>query len=79
VPLIRAELADRLAELTAAGTLLEPQRLAPRTLFELERLLVVGTGAGIENYSRPLSGRRPGERPACLIDYFPSDFLPHWE
>jgi excinuclease ABC subunit B len=44
-------------------------------MFDIEMLLEVGTCAGIENYSRPLSGRRPGERPACLIDYFPADFL----
>ena len=65
---IRAELADRLAELKAAGKLLEAQRLESRTNFDVEMLLEVGTCAGIENYSRPLSGRRPGERPACLID-----------
>ena len=75
VGLIRTELAERLAELKAAGKLLEAQRLESRTQFDLEMLLEVGTCAGIENYSRPLSGRRPGERPACLIDYFPSDFL----
>ncbi|MBA3893258.1 MAG: excinuclease ABC subunit UvrB [Gemmatimonadales bacterium] len=75
VGLIRAELAERLAELKAAGKLLEAQRLESRTQFDIEMLLEVGTCAGIENYSRPLSGRRPGERPACLIDYYPSDFL----
>jgi excinuclease ABC subunit B len=75
VTLIRAELAERLAELKGAGKLLEAQRLESRTQFDLEMLLEVGTCAGIENYSRPLSGRRPGERPACLIDYFPGDFL----
>jgi excinuclease ABC subunit B len=75
VALIRAELAERLAELKAAGKLLEAQRLESRTQFDLEMLLEVGTCAGIENYSRPLSGRRPGERPACLLDYFPADFL----
>jgi excinuclease ABC subunit B len=75
VTAIRAELAERLAELKAAGKLLEAQRLESRTQFDLEMLLEVGTCAGIENYSRPLSGRRPGERPACLIDYFPADFL----
>jgi excinuclease ABC subunit B len=73
--LIRAELAERLAELKGAGKLLEAQRLESRTQFDLEMLLEVGTCAGIENYSRHLSGRRPGERPACLIDYFPADFL----
>jgi excinuclease ABC subunit B len=72
---IRAELAERLAELKAAGKLLEAQRLESRTQFDIEMLLEVGTCAGIENYSRPLSGRRAGERPACLIDYFPADFL----
>jgi excinuclease ABC subunit B len=72
---IRAELAERLAELKGAGKLLEAQRLESRTNFDIEMLLEVGTCAGIENYSRPLSGRRPGERPACLIDYFPADFL----
>jgi excinuclease ABC subunit B len=72
---IRAELAERLAELKGAGKLLEAQRLESRTNFDVEMMLEVGTCAGIENYSRPLSGRRPGERPACLIDYFPADFL----
>ncbi len=75
VGLIRAELAERLAELKAAGKLLEAQRLESRTQFDIEMLLEVGTCAGIENYSRPISGRRAGERPACLIDYFPADFL----
>jgi excinuclease ABC subunit B len=72
---IRAELADRLQELKAAGKLLEAQRLESRTGFDVEMLLEVGTCAGIENYSRHLTGRRPGERPACLLDYFPPDFL----
>jgi excinuclease ABC subunit B len=75
VGLIRAELAERLAELRGAGKLLEAQRLESRTNFDVEMLLEVGTCAGIENYSRPLSGRRAGERPACLFDYFPPDFL----
>ena len=75
VGLIRAELAERLAVLKGAGKLLEAQRLESRTNFDLEMLLEVGTCAGIENYSRPLSGRRAGERPACLFDYFPPDFL----
>ncbi|MBA3258798.1 MAG: excinuclease ABC subunit UvrB, partial [Gemmatimonadales bacterium] len=72
---IRAELAERLAELKASGKLLEAQRLESRTQFDVEMLLEVGTCAGIENYSRHLSGRRPGERPACLLDYFPADYL----
>ena len=75
VKAIRAELAERLAELRAAGKLLEAQRLESRTHFDLDMLLEIGTCAGIENYSRHLSGRRPGERPACLLDYFPADFL----
>jgi excinuclease ABC subunit B len=75
VRLIRDELAVRLAELKAAGKLLEAQRLESRTNFDVEMLLEVGTCAGIENYSRHLTGRREGERPACLIDYFPDDFL----
>jgi excinuclease ABC subunit B len=75
VKLIRAELAERLHHLKTAGKLLEAQRLESRTNFDIEMLLEVGTCAGIENYSRPLSGRREGERPACLLDYFPADFL----
>jgi excinuclease ABC subunit B len=75
VTLIRAELAERLTELKAAGKLLEAQRLESRTNFDVEMLLEVGTCAGIENYSRHLSGRREGERPACLFDYFPPEFL----
>ncbi len=75
VVLIREELAIRLHELKTAGKLLEAQRLESRTMFDIEMLLEVGTCAGIENYSRHLSGRLPGERPACLIDYFPADFL----
>jgi excinuclease ABC subunit B len=72
---IRAELAERLLELRTAGKLLEAQRLESRTNFDIEMMLEVGTCAGIENYSRPISGRRAGERPACLLDYFPADFL----
>jgi excinuclease ABC subunit B len=75
VGLIRAELAERLLELRTAGKLLEAQRLESRTQFDIEMLLEVGTCAGIENYSRHLTGRRAGERPACLLDYFPADFL----
>jgi excinuclease ABC subunit B len=72
---IRSELAERLLELRTAGKLLEAQRLESRTQFDIEMLLEAGTCAGIENYSRHLTGRLPGERPACLIDYFPPDFL----
>jgi excinuclease ABC subunit B len=75
VKLIREELTGRLAELKAAGKLLEAQRLESRTNFDIEMMLEIGTCAGIENYSRHLSGREAGERPACLFDYFPEDFL----
>jgi excinuclease ABC subunit B len=75
VKLIRAELQERLAELRNAGKLLEAQRLESRTNFDVEMMLEIGTCAGIENYSRHLSGRAEGERPACLFDYFPEDFL----
>jgi excinuclease ABC subunit B len=72
---IREELAARLHELRVAGKLLEAQRLESRTTFDLEMMIEVGTCAGIENYSRHLSGRAVGERPACLLDYFPEDYL----
>ena len=75
VTLIRAELVERLTELRGAGRLLEAQRLESRTNFDIEMMLEIGTCAGIENYSRHLSGRASGERPACLFDYFPDDFL----
>ena len=75
VALIRDELAQRLAELRGQGKLLEAQRLESRTNFDIEMMLEIGTCAGIENYSRHLSGRAEGERPACLFDYFPEDFL----
>ena len=72
---IREELAERLVDLRTAGKLLEAQRLESRTHFDIDMLLEVGTCPGVENYSRPLSGRRAGERPACLLDYFPADYL----
>lgn len=72
---IRAELEERLAELRSEGKLLEAQRLEQRTNFDIEMLLELGTCPGIENYSRHLTGRAEGERPACLFDYFPEDFL----
>ncbi len=72
---IQAELAERLHELKSTGKLLEAQRLESRTNFDIEMMLEIGTCAGIENYSRHLSGRDVGERPACLFDYFPDDFL----
>jgi excinuclease ABC subunit B len=72
---IRLELDERLAQLTAASRLLEAQRLHQRTMFDLEMIKELGYCNGIENYSRHLSGRRPGEPPPTLIDYFPKDFL----
>jgi excinuclease ABC subunit B len=75
IGLIRTELAERLALLRAEGKLLEAQRLESRTGFDIDMLRELGTCAGIENYSRHLSGRRAGERPACLLDYFPADYL----
>ena len=75
VRLIRAELAERLKVLREAGKLLEAQRLESRTHFDIDMLLEVGICSGIENYSRHLSGRAEGERPACLFDYFPPEFL----
>jgi len=75
VSAIRTELALRLAELRAQNKLLEAQRLESRTHYDVDMLLEVGRCAGIENYSRHLTGRSPGVRPAVLIDYFPQDFL----
>jgi excinuclease ABC subunit B len=72
---IQTELAERLAVLRGAGKLLEAQRLEQRTRYDLEMIREVGYCSGIENYSRHMSGRAPGERPACLLDYFPDDFL----
>ena len=74
-PLIRDELEAQTAAFKANGRLLEAQRIETRTHFDLEMMLEMGTCPGIENYSRYTSGRREGERPACLIDYFPEDFL----
>lgn len=75
IKLIEAELTERLEELRRQGKLLEAQRLEQRTRFDMEMMREIGYCAGIENYSRHLSGRKPGERPYCLLDYFPKDFL----
>jgi excinuclease ABC subunit B len=72
---IARDLEVRLGELDAAGRGLEAQRLASRARYDLEMIREVGYCAGIENYSRYFDGRRPGERPACLLDYFPRDYL----
>ena len=75
VELIKDELRDRLNDLHAAGKLLEAQRLEQRTRFDLEMILELGYCSGIENYSRYLSGREPGEAPPTLFDYLPQDAL----
>ena len=72
---IKVELQERLAELETHGKLLERQRLEQRTMFDLEMLQEIGSCHKIENYSRHLSGRAPGEAPPTLLDYFPEDFL----
>ncbi|WP_242395602.1 excinuclease ABC subunit UvrB [Anaeromyxobacter oryzisoli] len=72
---IREELRERLGELRAANKLLEAQRLEQRTMFDLEMLEQMGVCPGVENYSRWLSGRKAGDPPPCLLDYFPKDFL----
>jgi excinuclease ABC subunit B len=72
---IKIELRERLAELRAANKLVEAQRLEQRTLFDLEMIAELGYCAGIENYSRYLSGRAPGEPPPCLFDYLPRNSL----
>jgi excinuclease ABC subunit B len=72
---IEREMSERVAELKGQGKLLEAQRLLSRTKFDMEMMREMGYCHGIENYSRVLSGRPPGSRPSCLIDYFPKDLL----
>ncbi|MGL3994156.1 excinuclease ABC subunit UvrB [Pediococcus acidilactici] len=72
---IEAELKDRLAELEGQGKLLEAQRLKQRTTYDIEMLREMGYTNGIENYSRHMDGRKPGEPPYTLLDFFPDDFL----
>ena len=72
---IGRELNERCAQLEAEGKLLESHRLRQRTQYDMEMLREMGFCNGIENYSRILDGRRPGDRPYCLIDYFPDDFV----
>ena len=72
---IKLELGERLETLRREERLLEAQRLEQRTLFDLENLQEMGRCPGIENYSRHLSGRDPGEPPPTLVEYFPDDFL----
>ncbi len=72
---IAHEMEERCVELTGAGKLLEAQRLRSRTLYDVEMMREMGYCHGIENYARVLSGRPPGARPYCLMDYFPKDLL----
>lgn len=72
---IKGELKSRVAEFEEQGKLLEAQRISMRTNYDLEMLHEVGFCNGIENYSMHLSGRKPGERPSCLIDFFDDDFV----
>lgn len=75
VKTIKVELTNRLHDLQDDNKLLEAQRLEQRTRYDLEMLEEMGTCQGIENYSRHFSGRKPGEPPYCLLDFFPDDFL----
>ncbi|MFW6206948.1 MAG: excinuclease ABC subunit UvrB, partial [Gemmatimonadota bacterium] len=75
VPQIREEMGERVKHFQREGRLLEAQRIESRTNFDIDMMLEIGTCPGIENYSRFMSGRKPGQRPACLLDYFPDDFL----
>src|SRR5438105_8967026 len=72
---IREELRERLGQLREQNKLLEAQRLEQRTMFDLEMIEQMGYCQGIENYSRHLSGRKAGDPPPCLLDYFPKDYL----
>mgnify|MGYP001387192355 CR=1 FL=1 len=74
-PLIRDEMSSQVAFFETEGRILEAQRIESRTNFDLEMMLEVGTCPGIENYSLYTSERQPGDRPACLLDYYPKDFL----
>ena len=75
IKLIEEELEEQYNKFKSEGKSVEAERIYGRTKYDLEMLREVGYCAGIENYSRPLSGRKEGDRPACLIDYFPDDFL----
>ena len=72
---IRSELFVRLKELRDDDKLLEAQRLEQRTMYDIEMMMELGYCSGIENYSRHLDGREEGQRPFCLLDFFPDDFL----
>ena len=72
---IEAELAERIEWFEKHGKLLEAQRIKMRTTYDIEMMREMGFCSGIENYSRHLSGRAPGQRPFCLLDFFPKDYL----
>ena len=72
---IKRDLEIRLAEFNSAGRLLEAQRLEQRTNFDIEMMMATGSCAGIENYSRYLTGRKPGEPPPTLFEYLPDNAL----
>ncbi|MBD3219723.1 excinuclease ABC subunit UvrB [bacterium] len=72
---IARDLEDQLAMFDAGGQALEAQRLASRTRYDMEMIQQIGHCPGVENYSRYFDDRQPGERPACLLDYFPEDYL----
>lgn len=72
---IKNELSDRLIELRKQDKLVEAQRLEQRTFYDLEMMKEIGYCSGVENYSMHLTGRKPGDRPQCLFDYFPDDYL----
>ena len=72
---IRKELSERLDQFRSNGKMLEAQRLNARTRFDIEMMMEVGYCPGIENYSRPLSGKPPGSAPSTLFDFFPKDYL----
>ncbi|MEX2441347.1 MAG: excinuclease ABC subunit B, partial [Pontimonas sp.] len=72
---IREEMEERVAWFDSQGKLLESQRIRMRTTYDLEMMEQIGFCSGIENYSRHIDGRSPGEPPSCLLDYFPDDFL----
>jgi len=75
IPEIRKELMEQVGQFEMEDRLLEAQRIESRTNFDLEMMQEIGTCPGIENYSRYTSERAPGERPACLLDYFPEDYV----
>ena len=75
IDLIKDELTERIAYFQKEGKLIEAQRIEQRTNYDIEMLREIGFCSGIENYSRMMSDRKPGQRPYCLLDYFPDDFL----